>query len=135
MSFDGLLNGDYGAVPTYFPALVLGVLLALAGGHVISWAYRLTHAERFYSHSLAKSLGTIYLSFTKLGKHRRPDLVLNLSWLRPLTEVSELEYVLVRHSGHCHCANGHSTQNNNVAYPVPLRDFNRVEGDLHPSRR
>ena len=53
---DGLLNGDVGFAPTNFPALILGLLLALAGGHVIAWVYMATHSGLSYSRSFVKSL-------------------------------------------------------------------------------
>ena len=37
--FESMLNGDYGMEPTYIPALVLGLLLAFAGGHVLAAVY------------------------------------------------------------------------------------------------
>ena len=57
MSFsDNLLNGDYGLAPTDFPALVLGLLLAFAGGHLLAWVYMATHSGLSYSRSFVKSL-------------------------------------------------------------------------------
>jgi hypothetical protein len=53
---DGLLHGDVGFAPTNFPALFLGLLLALAGGHVIAWVYMTTHSGLSYSRSFVKSL-------------------------------------------------------------------------------
>jgi hypothetical protein len=53
---DGLLNGDVGFAPTNFPALFLGLLLALAGGHIIAWVYMATHSGLSYSRSFVKSL-------------------------------------------------------------------------------
>jgi hypothetical protein len=54
--FDSLLNGDFGRAPTNFPALILGLLLALAGGHVLAWVYMATHSGSSYSRSFVKSL-------------------------------------------------------------------------------
>jgi hypothetical protein len=54
--FDGLLNGDIGRAPTNFPALVLGLLIAFAGGHVIAWVYMVTHSGLSYSRSFVRSL-------------------------------------------------------------------------------
>ncbi len=53
---DGLFNGDIGRAPTNFPALILGLLLAFAGGHVIAWVYMATHSGLSYSRSFVKSL-------------------------------------------------------------------------------
>jgi hypothetical protein len=54
--FDSLMNGDFGRAPTNFPALILGLLLALAGGHVLAWVYMMTHSGLSYSRSFVKSL-------------------------------------------------------------------------------
>ena len=54
--FDSLLNGDFGRWPTNFPALILGLLLSLAGGHVLAWVYMITHSGLSYSRSFVKSL-------------------------------------------------------------------------------
>ncbi len=54
--FDSLLNGDFGRGPTNFPALILGLLVALAGGHVLAWVYMITHSGLSYSRSFVKSL-------------------------------------------------------------------------------
>ena len=54
--FDSLLNGDIGRAPTNLPALILGLLLAFAGGHVIAWVYMATHSGLSYSRSFVKSL-------------------------------------------------------------------------------
>jgi len=54
--FDGLLNGDIGRAPTNFPALIMGLLLAFAGGHVIAWVYMTTHSGLCYSRACVKSL-------------------------------------------------------------------------------
>ena len=54
--FDSFLSGDFGRAPTNFPALILGLLLALAGGHVLAWVYMVTHSGLSYSRSFVKSL-------------------------------------------------------------------------------
>src|SRR5262245_16985490 len=54
--FDSLLNGDFGRGPTNFPALILGLLLSFAGGHVLAWVYMVTHSGLSYSRSFVKSL-------------------------------------------------------------------------------
>ncbi len=53
---EDLLSGDFGSAPTNFPALVLGLLLAFAGGHVLAWVYMVTHSGLSYSRSFVKSL-------------------------------------------------------------------------------
>ncbi len=54
--FDELMTGDFGLAPTNLPALVLGLLLAFAGGHVLAWVYMVTHSGLSYSRSFVKSL-------------------------------------------------------------------------------
>jgi len=53
---DRLFNGDFGSAPTNFPALLLGMLLAFASGHVLAWVYMTTHSGLSYSRSFVKSL-------------------------------------------------------------------------------
>jgi hypothetical protein len=53
---DSLLHGDYGLQPTYLPAVILGLLLAFAAGHVIAWVYMYTHSGLSYSRSFVNSL-------------------------------------------------------------------------------
>jgi hypothetical protein len=49
-------RSDYAAVPTNIPAMVLGLLLAFLGGHIIAWVYMLTHSGLSYSRSFVNSL-------------------------------------------------------------------------------
>ena len=53
---DDFFRGDFAAVPTNVPAMVLGLLLAFAGGHVIAWVYMFTHTGLSYSRSFVNSL-------------------------------------------------------------------------------
>lgn len=53
---DSLLHGDYGLQPTNLPAVILGLLLAFAAGHVIAWVYMCTHSGLSYSRSFVNSL-------------------------------------------------------------------------------
>jgi hypothetical protein len=54
--FDNLLNGDIGRAPTNFPALIMGLLIAFASGHVVAWVYMATHSGLSYSRAFVKSL-------------------------------------------------------------------------------
>ena len=54
--FESLFNGDFGRAPTNFPALIMGLLLAFAGGHLLAWVYMITHSGLSYSRSFVKSL-------------------------------------------------------------------------------
>jgi hypothetical protein len=51
-----LSHGDYGAAPTNFPAMALGLLLAFAMGHIIAWVYMITHSGLSYSRSFVNAL-------------------------------------------------------------------------------
>ncbi|PYK98837.1 MAG: hypothetical protein DME18_00865 [Verrucomicrobia bacterium] len=53
---DEFFRGDFAAVPTNVPAMILGLLLAFAGGHVIAWVYMFTHTGLSYSRSFVNSL-------------------------------------------------------------------------------
>lgn len=54
--FNSFLGGDYGSAPPNWPAMILGLLLAFAAGHVIAWVYMLTHSGLSYSRSFVTSL-------------------------------------------------------------------------------
>ncbi|MBI5384656.1 MAG: DUF4956 domain-containing protein [Verrucomicrobia bacterium] len=53
---ESLLHGDYGLQPTNLPAVILGLLLAFAAGHVMAWVYMITHSGLSYSRSFVNSL-------------------------------------------------------------------------------
>ncbi len=50
------LRGDYGAAPTNYTALLLGLLLAFVCGHTIAWLYMFTHTGLSYSRSYVNTL-------------------------------------------------------------------------------
>lgn len=50
------LSGDYGTAPPNWPAVLLGLLLAFASGHIIAWVYMLTHSGLSYSRSFVNAL-------------------------------------------------------------------------------
>lgn len=54
--FSGFVHGDYGAAPTNFPAMALGLLLAFAMGHIMAWVYMITHSGLSYSRSFVNAL-------------------------------------------------------------------------------
>ena len=200
--FDGLLNGDIGRAPTDFPALVMGLLLAFAGGHIIAWVYMATHSGLSYSRSFVKSLivmpvvvalvmhvlanniitafgmmavftivrfrnmlrdtldttyillvlalgmasgsekfttavvglavmalALLYLWATSFGSRHRYDLILNLHWSRPVSELSEIERMLARHTRRSHRASQRGDDGGegaDLSYWVLLRDPARV---------
>jgi hypothetical protein len=53
---DGLFRGDFTSAPVNVPAMMLGLLLAFLGGHVIAWVYMITHTGLSYSRSFVNSL-------------------------------------------------------------------------------
>jgi len=53
---DWFLRGDYGLVPTNYPALILALLLSFLAGHAVAWIYMLTHTGLSYSRSYVSTL-------------------------------------------------------------------------------
>ena len=53
---NSILKGDYGMAPVNWPAVLLGLLLAFAGGQVIAWIYMVTHSGLSYSRSFVNAL-------------------------------------------------------------------------------
>src|SRR5438128_2885746 len=168
---DWFFRGDYAAVPTNVPIVLLGLLLAFLCGHVLAWVYMFTHTGLSYSRSFVNSLiviptvvamvmmvlsnnivtafglmavfaivrfrnilrdtldttyilvvivlgmasGTLkfstaiagclltlfimtYLWATAFGSRQRYDMIINLHWARPVTELQDLRSLLFRHS-------------------------------------
>jgi hypothetical protein len=56
MSFDWLMQGEFGVAPPNWPAMLLGLLLSFACGHVVSWVYMMTHSGLSYSRSFVNAL-------------------------------------------------------------------------------
>lgn len=72
----------------------------------------------------------LYLWFTAFGSRHRYDIILNLHWARPVTELDQLRLLLTRHSRRTHCASQRSNENyggSDISYRLLLRDPNRVE--------
>jgi uncharacterized protein DUF4956 len=199
--FDSLVNGDFGRGPTNFPALILGLLLALAGGHVLAWVYMITHSGLSYSRSFVKSLivmpvvvalvmhvlsnniitafgmmavftivrfrnmlrdtldttyillvlavgmaagsqkfatavaglgvmvmALLYLWATSFGSRHRYDVILNLRWARPLSDIGEIDRLLQRHARRSRCASQRAGTEigADLSYWLLLRDPGRV---------
>jgi hypothetical protein len=195
---DWLFRGDYGLVPTNFPALCLSLLLAFICGHSIAWAYMFTHTGLSYSRSYVNTLilipvivamvmlvlannlviafglmaifamvrfrsvlrdtldtayvlavivmglacGTLkftsaiigcavtvgimfYFWATGFGTRQRYDLILNVQWGRPATDLPELTRLLNRHSRSVQCASqrsGESYAGLDLSYRLLLRN-------------
>jgi len=209
--FDSLLNGDFGRAPTNFPALILGLLLALAGGHVLAWVYMVTHSGLSYSRSFVKSLivmpvvvalvmhvlanniitafgmmavftivrfrnmlrdtldttyillvlalgmaagsqkfvtavaglavmalALLYLWATSFGSRHRYDVILNVRWSRPLTELPEMDHLLQRHARRTRRASQRASHDTgagaDLSYWLLLRDPARVDDLLNEVR-
>jgi len=196
-------RSDNAAVPINVPAMVLGLLLAFLGGHVIAWVYMFTHTGLSYSRSFVNSLvvipivvalvmmvlsnslvtafglmavfaivrfrnilrdtldtsyvlsvivvgmacGTLrfalavvgcalisaimlYLWFTSFGTRHRYDIIVNLHWSRPLSDLGDLRSLLHRHSRKALCASQRSHEGyegTDLSYRLLMRDPERLE--------
>lgn len=77
------------------------------------------------------------LWYTAFGSRHRYDLLLNLHWARPLTDLMELKRLLERHSFKAHCASQRSNEGyegTDLSYRLLLRDAERVEDLLKEVR-
>lgn len=71
----------------------------------------------------------IFLWMTASGTRSRFDLILNLRWTRPASELETVGHLLARHSLRVHIANQHfgkGTDAANLSYRVLLRDPSRA---------
>ena len=78
---------------------------------------------------LALSALFIFLWMTASGTRSRFDLILNLRWTRPASELDAVSHLLQRHSLRVHIANQHfgkGTDAANLSYRVLLRDPSRA---------
>ncbi len=200
---DFLFKGDFASAPQNIPAMLLGLLLAFLGGHVIAWIYMVTHSGLSYSKSFVSSLivmptvvamvmmvlsnnlvtafglmavfaivrfrnilrdtldttyvlsvivigmaaGTMkfstailgcglisfimfYLWYTNFGARHRYDMIVNLHWSRPVTDLSQLRQLLERHSLKTICASQRSNEGyegTDLSYRLLLRDPSRMD--------
>lgn len=72
----------------------------------------------------------LYLWFTGFGSRHRYDVIVNLHWARPLTELAALVGLLDRHSMNSHCASQRSNEGYDgvdLSYRILLRDSSRAE--------
>ena len=79
----------------------------------------------------------VYLWFTSFGARHRYDLIINLHWGRPLTELATLSRLLDRHSRKTHCASQRSSEGfegTDLSYRLLLRDAARLEELLNELR-
>lgn len=78
-----------------------------------------------------------YFWFTGFGTRHRYDLILNIQWLRPPTDLSELRQLLYRHSRAAVCASqriGEGFPGIDLSYRLLLRDPDRREELLQELR-
>ncbi len=79
----------------------------------------------------------LLLWYTAFGSRHRYDLILNLHWARPLSELVLLQQLLRRHTLRAHCASQRSHEGyegTDLSYRVLLRDTNRLEDLLNELR-
>lgn len=72
----------------------------------------------------------VYLWSTSFGSRHRYDLIVNLHWSRPLSELLDLRKLLDRHSRRALCASQRSNEGyegTDLSYRVLLRDPARVD--------
>jgi hypothetical protein len=77
------------------------------------------------------------LWYTSFGTRHRYDLLLNLHWARPLSDLPDLNNLLDRHSLKAHCASQRSNEGyegTDLSYRLLLRDSNRTEDLLNEVR-
>jgi hypothetical protein len=82
-----------------------------------------------YSSAIVGGIGVsalfVFLWMTASGTRHRFDLILNLRWTRPASELTAVSYLLQRHSLRVHVANQHfgkGAEGANLSYRVLLRD-------------
>lgn len=80
--------------------------------------------------TLLTSVILIYLWYTSFGSRHRYDIMLNLHWARPMSDLGELVRVLNRYSLKAHCASQRSRDEAHgvdLSYRLLLRDPNRTD--------
>src|SRR5262245_33950181 len=79
----------------------------------------------------------LMLWYTAFGSRHRYDLILNLHWARPLSELVVLQPLFGRHALRTHCASQRSHEGyegTDLSYRVLLRDSQRMEELLNELR-
>jgi hypothetical protein len=80
--------------------------------------------------TLLAAIVLIYLWYTSFGRRHRYDVILNLHWSRPTSELRDLLQLLHRHSLKTHCASQRSNdaaQGTDLSYRLLLRDPAQAE--------
>jgi len=78
-----------------------------------------------------------YLRLTSFGTRHRYDVIINLHWARPLTELIDLRALLDRHSMKAICASQRSHEGyegTDISYRLLMRDPERMEELLNELR-
>jgi hypothetical protein len=78
-----------------------------------------------------------FLWYTAFGSRHRYDLIVNLHWARPLTELGFMSRVLQRHSHTLHCASQRSSDGatgTDLSYRLLLRNPERPDDLLNELR-
>lgn len=76
------------------------------------------------------ALAMLYLWTTSFGSRHRYDMIVNLHWARPLTDLADLTRTLTRHSRRTLCASQRSHEGyegTDLSYRLLLRDPGRME--------
>ncbi len=131
--FIDLSTRDQGAGFAAMPHVLLGLLIALAGGLVLAWIYMFTHTGLSYSRAFVNSLIVIpvivslvmmvmvdnivtafglmavfaimlFVWWTAFGSRHRYDLILNFHWAQPLGELVPVNNLMRRHADRVQCA-------------------------------
>ena len=79
----------------------------------------------------------LLLWYTAFGSRHRYDLIVNLHWARPLSELMVLQQLLQRHSLNLHCASQRSHEGyegTDLSYRLLMRDGDRTEDLLNDVR-
>jgi len=79
---------------------------------------------------LAACAVMVYLWFTAFGTRHRYDIIVNLHWSRPLSELADLRDLLHRHSRKALCASQRSHEGyegTDLSYRLLMRDPERLE--------
>lgn len=79
----------------------------------------------------------VYLWATSFGSRHRYDIIVNLHWARPLTDLPNLGRLLDRHSRRTHCASQRSHEGyegTDLSYRLLLRNSERVDDLLSELR-
>jgi hypothetical protein len=80
--------------------------------------------------ALVAAIALLFIWFTNFGARQRYDLILNLSWALPLSQLENLQLFLKRHAIRTKLASqrsGESREDTHLSYRLLLRDPDRVD--------